>query len=107
MEEKNTKNAKIMLGVFGACTLLFACGGGALTGFMGYGSESAGMDAAMAMTGPACCSLSGLLFALIVMFAVPKKPTAQLIVPIVAGVLGGVFGGVSLFVFFAAIWPSL
>ena len=105
--ERDTRNAKIMLGVFGVFTLLFACGGGAIVGIAGYGSESDGVTAAMALFGPGCCSISGLLVAVIAMFAFPTNKTAQLIAPIVAGVLGGFVGGVGIFVFFAAIWPSL
>lgn len=104
---KDTKNARIMLGVFGVLTLLFACGGATVTGFAGYGSESDGMTAAMASIGPACCSMSGLLVALISLVAFPTNSKAQLAAPIVAGLVGGIVGAVGLVVFFQIIWPSL
>lgn len=104
---RDTKNAKIMLGVFGVLTLLFACGGAVVTGIAGSGSESDGMTAAMASIGPACCSMSGLLVALISLVAFPTKPKAQLAAPIVAGIMGGFVGAVGLVVFFQVIWPSL
>jgi len=106
--DRDTKNAKIMLAVFGVLTLLFVCGGG---GFVGYtaatGSETDAVNASMAAMGPGCCSLSGLLVALIAMFAFPTKKTVQLAAPIVAGVLGGIAGAGGLFIFMVAIFPSL
>ncbi len=104
---KDTKNAKIMLGVFGLLTLIFACGGAAITGVAGYGSESDGMTAAMISIGPACCSMAGLLIALVSLVAFPSNSKAQIAAPIVAGIIGGFVGAVGLIVFFQIIWPSL
>ena len=105
--ELSNKNAKIMFGVFSVLTLLFCCGGALFTGIMGADRESAGVDAAMLMTGPACCSLSGLLVAAIAIFALKGNGALQIIAPIVAGIVGGFVGGAGIFVFFQAIWPSL
>lgn len=105
--EKDTKNAKIMLGIFIVLTLLFVCGGGFVVGVAGSGSETDGVNAAMGLTGPMCCSISGLLAAALAMLAMPTKPTAQLVAPVLAGIVGGVAGAVSIFMFFAVIWPSL
>lgn len=101
------KNAKIMFGIFSVLTLIFVCGGGFLTGVFGSQSETDGMNAAMAMTGPGCCAISGLLMSGISMFALAEKPSLQFVAPIVAGVFGGFMGASFIFVFFTAIWPSL
>lgn len=103
----DTKNAKIMLAIFGVLTLLFVCGGAVVVGLAGSQRETDGMNAAMALTGPACCALGGLLTSMLAMVALPTKKTAQLIAPVAVGVLAGLFGGAGIFVFFAAIWPSL
>lgn len=100
-------NARRMLILFGVFTVLFVCGGGVVTGMMGYDSESAGVNAAMASTGPACCALAGLIAAGISLLALKGKSTAQIVVPLIAGLFGGAFGGVGIFVFFEVIWPSL
>ncbi len=105
--EKDNKTAKIMIGIFAALTVLFVCGGGIVTGIAGAGRESDGVNAAMAMMGPACCSLSGLTAAVIAMFATPGNKTAHIAAPIVAGLAGGCLGGFGISFFFAAIWPSL
>jgi hypothetical protein len=100
-------NAKRMLVLFGVFTVIFVCGGGIVTGFFGYDSESAGVNAAMAATGPGCCSLAGLLAAAFSLLALKGKPTAQIVAPIIAGLAGGLVGGLGIFLFFEAIWPSL
>ncbi len=105
--ERDTKNAKIMLGIFAVLTLLFVCGGALVVGAAASQRETDGVNAAMAMTGPACCALSGLMTALLALVALPTKKVAQLVAPIVAGVAGGLLGGGGILFFFAAIWPSL
>ena len=104
---KDTKNAKIMTAIFGGLCLLFVCGGFATVGIAGSGSESDGVTAAMAATGPACCAISGFLTSLVTIFAFPTQKMAQLIAPIAVAIGAGVFGVIAISVFFMAIWPSL
>ena len=106
-EEKDTKNAKIMAAVFALLTLLFVCGGGLGVAAMAADSERQGMQAAQMAFGPGCCAISGLMMALISIFAFPRNKIAQLIAPIIAGILAGGCGGVGIVVFFETIWRSL
>lgn len=106
--DRDTKNAKIMLAVFGVLTLLFVCGGGAFLGLTAAnGSEEDAVNAAMGAIGPACCALSGLLMAVVSLLAFPTKKTAQLAAPIVAGIAGGIIGAVGFVIFMVAIFPAL
>lgn len=96
----------IMLAVYGLLSLVFCCGGAAITGVVGSESESDGMEAAMAAIGPGCCSCSGFLAALIGMFAL-KKPMPKIVVPIAVSIVSGIAGAVGMVIFFEVIWPEL
>lgn len=105
-EKPDRKVDYIMLAVYGVLTLLFCCGGAAITGVAGSESESDGMEAAMIAIGPGCCGCSGFLMALIGMFAF-KKPGPKIASPIIVGIVGGIAGAIGMVVFFEVIWPEL
>lgn len=105
-EKPDRKIDYIMLAVYGLLTLVFCCGGAAITGVVGSDSESDGMDAAMAAIGPGCCSCSGFLMVLIGMFAF-KKPVPKIVAPIAVSIFSGIAGAIGMYVFFEVIWPEL
>lgn len=103
----NKRLGYINLAVWGGLTFLFCCLGTAVVGVMGADSERAGVQAAYLVTGPACCSVSGLLGAVVGLFAFAGKTGARIALPIGLGILGGLVGGIGVVVFFEAIFPSL
>jgi hypothetical protein len=106
-ESKDKRTAYINIAIWGGLTFLFCCGGGALTGFLASGSEEAGVSAAMASTGPACCAISGLAGAVPGLFALKGKTGLKFALPVILGILGGIFGGAGIAIFMTAIFPSL
>ena len=93
-EAKEKRLGYLNLAVWGGLTFLFCCVGSAVVGFAGADSESAGVTATYLAAGPACCSVSGLLGAVIGMFAFAGKTGLRIGLPIGLGVVGGLFGGV-------------
>ncbi|MEC7519203.1 MAG: hypothetical protein VYE22_05020 [Myxococcota bacterium] len=106
-EAREKKIGYLNLAIWGGLTFLFCCIGSAVVGVAGADSESAGVQATYLAAGPACCSVSGLLGAVLGMFAFAGKTGLRVGLPIALGVLGGLFGGIGTVVFFEAIFPSL
>ena len=104
---KDRRVAYLNLAAWGGLTLLCCCGGGGLTAALGSQSESDGVAAAYAVTGPLCCSLAGLLGAVPGLFALKGKIPLKIGLPIALGVAGGLVGVVGVVVFFEAIFPAL
>ncbi len=107
-QAKDKKVGILMISIFGTLTLFFCCGGALLVGGVAAnGSESDGVQAALAATGPGCCSLGGFLMSAIGLVALKGKTTAKIAAPIVVGILSGIAGAIGLIIFFDVIWPSL
>lgn len=75
-------------------------------GASGAGSESAGVSAAYAAAGPLGFAWGGGLAALVTHFAA-KSPGARIGVPLGCGCAGAIGMVLTVFVFFAAIFPAL
>jgi len=106
-DQSDKTTGYVMLGIFGLFTLLFCCGGSALTLIAGADSERAGMQAAFLSSGPACCSISGFLMAAIGLVAFKGKPALKIAAPFLVGILAGIVGAVCTLIFFETIWRSL
>ncbi len=97
----------LMLGAFGAMALLACCGGGAWVGFAGYNSESAGVRAMYVAALPMGFTLFGLLGAAAGHFLVKESALLKVVLPVVAGGVGGPLVLALIFVFFQFIFPAL
>ncbi|MCO4763085.1 MAG: hypothetical protein KC502_16325 [Myxococcales bacterium] len=97
----------MVLGAFGALFVLAFCGGGAWVGYAGYHSESAGVRAMYMAALPLGFSFFGLLGAAAAHFFVKEKAIFKVVIPVVAGGVGGPLVLGLIFVFFEFIFPAL
>ena len=105
--EKARKAGLAMIALFGVGTLLFACGGGIITGVAGYGSERDGVMASQIFIGPGFGALAGLLAAVIGHFAIKENLGLKIGIPIGVGLFSMPCAAGCLFGFYEVIWPSL
>ncbi len=102
------KKGCLMPGIWLGISALVSLAGLAYLGISAYGSESAGVTATWIVSGPLGLVWAGSFAAVIVHFAFRRGSTAvRAGVPIGCGCLGAVACFALVFVFFAAIWPSL
>ena len=89
-------------------SLLGTCLIGALVGWAGYNSESAGSSAAMFGSLPVGFLLGGAVAAVVIHLAMPRATQpVRLGAPVACGCLGGIGLAFAVFVFFAFIFPAL
>ena len=107
IDNQNTRNAKIMAGLYGVAIFLFCFMGLAGLIFVALGSESDGVLAAKILSGPITFALTGFAASVLSMFFLKGKALLQILVPIFVSMVAGVLGIIFTFIFFGVIWRML
>ncbi len=106
-DSQSNKNAKIMAALYAVAVFVFCFLGLIVIGVAGYGRERDGVLAAKILAGPATFALVGLASSVAAMFFLKGKDLYQILVPVFLSMVFGIFGWITIFIFFGVIWRML